>query len=108
MPFPNFPNKYHEKSFVTAQDFWKYKKKIGRIPHIDPPKAVILCYSSILFNYLIEYLQIKKIDYVFDDYFYLLEEKGETIGICGAFGIGGPRVAIVMEELNAFGIKIFL
>ena len=70
MPFPNFPDKYNDKSFVTAKDFWKYKKKIGRIPNIDPPKAVIICYSSTLFNYLIENFRIKKIDYVFSDYFF--------------------------------------
>ena len=52
MSFPNFPNKYREKSFVTAKDFWKYKKDIGRIPKIDPPRGVIICYSTRLFNYI--------------------------------------------------------
>lgn len=43
MPFPNYPDKYLERSFVTAKGFWKYKKEIGRIPNVKPPKGVIVC-----------------------------------------------------------------
>ena len=108
MTFPNYPNKYREKSFVNAKDFWKYKKELGRYPDIDPPKGVIICYSPTIFNYIIENYSLKKIDGVFGDYFYLLNEKDNQIGICGNFGIGAPIVAILMEELNAFGIRSFL
>ncbi|TET60591.1 MAG: purine phosphorylase [Promethearchaeota archaeon] len=108
MSFPNFPDKFHEKSFVTAKDFWKYKRSIGRIPEIGPPRGVIICYSTSLFNYIIEKHSVTKIDYIFGDHFYILEEDNKQIGICGGFGIGAPMVAILIEELNAFGIKLFL
>jgi uridine phosphorylase len=108
MPFPNYSDKYHEKSFVTAIDFWKYKEKIGRVPNIEPPKGIIICYSPSLFNYIIENYLVKKVDYVFGDHFYILEENNEQIGICGGFGIGAPMVAILLEEFNAFGVKLFL
>jgi len=108
MPFPNYPDKYREESFVTAKDFWKYKKEIGRIPNVKPPKGVIVCYSTLLFNYILENHSVKKIDDIFGDHFYILEENDDQIGICGGFGIGAPMVAILIEELNTFGIKLFL
>ena len=108
MPFPNYPDKYLERSFVTAKDFWKYKKEIGRIPNVKPPKGVIVCYSTSLFNYILENHSVKKIDYTFGDHFYILEENDDQLGICGGFGIGAPMVAILIEELNTFGVKIFL
>ena len=108
MPFPNYPNKYHRSTFITAEDFWKYKTEIGRIPNVEPPKGVIFCYSTSLFNYILEKHSVKKIDYVFGDHFYILEENDDQIGICGGFGIGAPIVAILIEELNTFGVKLFL
>jgi uridine phosphorylase len=108
MPFPNFPDKFRESSFVTAKDFWKFKKQIGRIPKIEPPKGIIICYSETILNYIIETYSCKKIDNVFGNYFYLIEENKEILGICGGFGIGAPIVAILIEEFNTFGVKLFL
>jgi len=108
MPFPNFPEKYHEKSFATATKSWSYKKELGRIPKIAPPKGTIICYSSGLFNYIINNHKVKKIKYVFGDFFYILEENNKQIGICGGFGIGAPMVSILLEELAEFGVKFFL
>ncbi|MFX1391084.1 MAG: nucleoside phosphorylase [Promethearchaeota archaeon] len=108
MSYPNFPNKYQEKSLSTAERFWNYKRKIGRIPKIEPPKGVIVCYSTRLLNYIIKNHSAKKVDFVFGDYFYLLEEEGQQIGLCGGFGVGAPMVGILLEELNEFGVKSFL
>ncbi len=108
MTFPNFPNKYDEKPLLKAKDFWDYKKKIGSIPEIDPPIGVILCYSSKLLNFIINNHSVKKIEHVFGDFFYVLDEGGSQIGICGGFGIGGPMVGILLEELTAFGIKKYI
>lgn len=108
MTFPNFPNKYDEKPLLRAKDFWDYKKKIGRIPEIDPPNGVILCYSPTLLSFIINNYDVKKIEHVFGDFFYVLDEGGSHIGICGGFGIGGPMVGILLEELTAFGIKKYI
>ncbi|MHA1190897.1 MAG: nucleoside phosphorylase [Promethearchaeota archaeon] len=108
MAFPNFPNKYDEKPLLKAKDYWDYKKKIGSIPEIDPPIGVILCYSPKLLNFIINNHNVKKIEHVFKDFFYVLDEGGYQIGICGGFGIGGPMVGILIEELTAFGIKKYI
>ena len=108
MTFPNYPQKYRERSFVNAKDFWNYKKEIGNIPKEKPPKAVIICYSSRLMNFIIEHHPVIKVDNVFGDFFYLLKDYKKEIGICGGFGIGAPMVAILIEELVAFGVEFFL
>jgi uridine phosphorylase len=108
MSYPNFPDKYHTKSLVTAKRFWKYKRRIGKTPNIEPPKGVIICYSARLLNYIIKNHSAKRIDFVFGDYFYIFEEKGKELGVCGGFGVGAPMVGILLEELNEFGVKAFL
>ncbi|TFG16078.1 MAG: purine phosphorylase [Promethearchaeota archaeon] len=108
MSFPNYPQKYRARSFVTAKDFWRYKKEIGRVPKEKPPKGVIICYSPSLMSHIINNHPIIKVEEVFGDYFYLLEEFNKQIGICGGFGIGAPIVAILIEELSVFGVTNFL
>lgn len=108
MSFPNYPQKYRGRSFLNAKDFWKYKNEIGRIPKEQPPKGVIICYSPTLLDYIIKNQPVVKVDYVFGDYYYLLEENDKEIGICGGFGIGAPVVSILIEELSVYGVKTFL
>jgi len=108
MSFPNYPQKYRGRSFLNAKDFWKYKDEIGRIPEEKPPKGVIICYSPSLMAHIIKNQAVIKVDYVFGDYYYLLEEFNKKIGICGGFGIGAPVVSILIEELSVYGVKTFL
>jgi uridine phosphorylase len=108
MTFPNFPNKHRERAVVQAENFWKYKKELGIYPDIEPPKGVIICYSPTILNYIVENYSLTKIDNVFGKDFYLLNDSDKKIALCGTFGIGAPIVGILLEELNAFGIKSFV
>jgi uridine phosphorylase len=108
MTYPNYQNKYKEDSLVKATNFWAYKRELGHIPDIMPPKGVIMCYSPTLFNYIKEEHNVKYVPYVSGDCFYILEENGSQIGICGGFGIGAPITAILLEELSVFGIQNYL
>ncbi|MHA2129872.1 MAG: phosphorylase family protein, partial [Promethearchaeota archaeon] len=107
MPLPNFQDKYGETSLLNGKEFWKYKKKIGNLPIIDPPNGVIITFQPNLMNYIIKNYNVKKIDKVFNE-FYILEEEKIKIGICGNFGIGAPVTGILLEELAAFGIRHFI
>ena len=108
MTYPNYQNKYKEESLVKATDFWAYKRELGHVPDINPPKGLIMCYSPSLFDYIKEEHNVKHVPNVYGEYFYILEENGSQIGICGGFGIGAPMAAILLEELNVFGIKNYL
>ncbi len=108
MPFPNFPNKYREKSLVTPKDFWQYKKKIGIYPEIEILKGVIFTFQPRLIDFVIKNYPVKKVDHLFGDFYILLSDINNKIGICGNFGIGAPIASILLEELAAFGIKSFI
>ncbi|MHA2282428.1 MAG: nucleoside phosphorylase [Promethearchaeota archaeon] len=107
MPFPNFPNKYRETTLTNWKDIWEYRKSIGRYPQVDPPKGVIFTFQSKLMTYIIKNYAVKKVEIFFGD-FYLLEQTQGNIGICGNFGIGAPSIAILLEQLAAFGVKWFI
>ena len=91
MPLPNFQDKFGEIPLFSGKDFWKYKKKLGIRPEIDPPFGVIFTFQPKLMNYIIKNYPVNKIDNIFSD-FYILEENQERIGICGNFGIGACSV----------------
>lgn len=108
MVFPNFPNKYNEKTVVQANNFWEYKKKLGVFPDIEPPKGVIVCYSPTILNYIVEHYSLSPVENVHGNSFYLLNDSGSDIAICRTIGVGAPVVGILLEELSAFGIKYFI
>jgi uridine phosphorylase len=108
MVFPNYPNKYNKKAIVQAKDFWKYKKELGAFPDIEPPKGVIICYSPTILRYVKEHYSLTQVDNVHGINFYLLNDSDKEIAICGTIGIGAPVVGILLEELNALGIKYFV
>jgi uridine phosphorylase len=108
MVFPNFPNKYNEKTVVQAKDFWEYKKEIGVFPDIDPPKGVIVCYSPTILNYIVNHYSITQVDNIHANKFYLLNDTEDKIAICGTIGVGAPVAGILLEELSSFGVKQFI
>ncbi|NVM44985.1 MAG: nucleoside phosphorylase [Candidatus Lokiarchaeota archaeon] len=108
MVFPNYPNKYNEKTMVQAKDFWKYKKELGVFPDIEPPKGVIICYSPTILNYIVEHYSLTQVDNVHANNFYLLNDSDKKIAICGTIGVGAPVVGILLEELHAFGTNFFI
>jgi len=108
MVFPNYPNKYNEKTVVQAKDFWKYKKELGVFPDIEPPKGVIICYSPTILNYIVEHYSLTQVDNVHANKFYLLNDSDKKIAICGTIGVGAPVVGILLEELSAFGTEFFI
>ena len=65
MPLPNFQDKFGETSLLNGKEFWKYKKKLGNIPEIDPPNSVIFTFQPKLMNYIINNYSVKKIDNIF-------------------------------------------
>ncbi len=107
MPFPNFPNKHQEKSLVTPEIFTEYRKEIGRYPEYTPPRGIIFCYQPRLLDYIVKNYAVTKVEGIGGN-LHLLKDTNNQIGVCGKFGIGAPVVAILMEELIAFGVKRFL
>ncbi|MCX8015892.1 MAG: nucleoside phosphorylase [Patescibacteria group bacterium] len=107
MSCPNFKNKYPSKSVFTPKDFLNYQKQRGKYPNFKSPCGVIFCYSKNLLQHILKNHKTTKVEGFSGD-FYLLNESGKQIGIIANFGIGAPIACTLLEELFAFGVRIFI
>lgn len=99
MTYPKFKNKHQNKSLLSPEEFIKYKKFEKNLP-----KKCIIIYSNKAMDYLKEKYDLKPIITLshLDSYVY------KDILIVRVFGVGSPLAAIILEELSAMGVKIFL
>lgn len=107
MPFPNHPGKHSAEAIVTPEQYNEYKRSILDDDVEGPPEAMILCYSRSLMEYFTETHEGQAIDHYYGD-LYLFEETEYDVGVVGNFGVGAPVTAMVMEELIADGVEMFL
>jgi len=107
MGFPNFKDKHAKDSMVTPTEFMAYQKKRGRYPKFKPPVGVIFCYQRSLIEYILENHKTTKVE-GFKGEMYVIDGTHGKIAIIGNFGIGAPIAVTLLEELIAFGVKIFI
>lgn len=107
MSFPNCDSKYDSSPLITPQEHTEYREQEVGAERDDPPEAIILCYSRGLMEYLTEtYDGEYRAGYYGD--LYVFEHTQPSVGLLGNFGIGAPTVVMLMEELIADGVDIFL
>jgi uridine phosphorylase len=107
MSFPLDEEKYGRPAVMTAADLLAQRRRIGTAPQFEPPHAVILCYQPSLLRYGVSRQRGKKQTGLYGD-FYLLGKSDGRIGIVGNFGVGAPVVAVLVEDLAAYGVKRFI
>ena len=104
MPFPNYPSKYESEALLTPQDMLAYRRRLGRLPDIEPPLSVILCLQRGLPERLRWRYPIRKAGRLIGD-LYLLKRSGGKVGVLTNFGLGAPLIVALAEELIAWGVK---
>ncbi len=82
-------------------------KKNRRVPFVRAPKAIIICYSDSLMDYVKEHHRISEHN-AFGGKLYLLKESQNQIGILGNTGIGSPAIVTAIEESIALGTKAYI
>lgn len=107
MQYPNYQDKSKSDAVFSPDDFIEYQRKRGKLPKIEPPVGVILCYQTHLMNYILKTHSTTKVD-GFGGTFHVLNETDDRIGVVGNFGIGAPGAVTVLEELIAFGTRKYL
>ncbi|MFC5970102.1 nucleoside phosphorylase [Halomarina salina] len=108
MPFPNHPGKHLGEAFVTPDAHNEYhRRQTEDAEAVDPPAAVVLCYSRRLMAYLTETYDGAHVDHYYGD-LYVFDENDGRVGVLGGFGIGAPTTAMLMDELVADGVETFL
>jgi len=107
MGFPNLKNKHSKDSMFSPNEYMKYRKKRGTYPKFKTPIGVIFCYQQSLIDYILNNHKTTKVD-GFNGEMFLLDETKGKIAVVTKFGIGAPIVAMLIEQLVAFGVKRFI
>lgn len=106
--YPNFAGKHAEDPFFTPAEYLEYARRVGRIPALDPPEAVIICYQRSIYDHVLRAEGLVRRDLrVLHGLAPLAATEGR-VAVVGGFGIGAPVAAIVLEELAAVGVRRFV
>lgn len=106
MPFPNFPNKHREESFITPAAAVAHF--VTEAPPLPFPDAVIFCYQSSLLAHILEQHETNGVERGTYRHLHWLRETDNRVAVAGGFGVGAPAVILVMEALIVQGIHRFL
>lgn len=91
----------------TAADMLAHRRRQGRAPDFAPPGGAILCYQGSALSYAAKKYGGRKASGFYGQLF-RLRKAGENILVLGHFGLGGPAVAVLIEELAAYGTSRFI
>ena len=107
LPYPNFPDKHLGSPLVTPQRFLDYARTRGQLADFEPPAGVLLLSQRSAMASLIQREQAEQLPVLGQYPLYTLPRTGGVVGLVGNFGIGGPMVGILVEELAALGVRSF-
>ena len=107
MSFPNYAGKHREDALVTPEQASDYRRERTEGDPVDPPEAVVLCFSRGLMRYVTEAYDGETVGHYYGD-LYVLDETDRRVGVLGNFGIGAPTTAMLLDELAADGVESFL
>lgn len=91
----------------SAKELQRWRWQTGGAPGIEPPEAAIFCLQPDLMRRAQRRYSLKPVKGLFGDCF-LLKNKTSRVLLAGGFGLGSPAMAILVEELAAFGARRFL
>jgi uridine phosphorylase len=107
VPYPNFPAKHLGSPLVTPQRFLDYARTRGQLADFEAPAGVLLLYRRSAMASLIQREQAEPLTVMGQYPLYKLPRTGSMVGLVGNFGIGGPMVSILVEELAALDVRYF-
>lgn len=105
MPFPHHPRKHSAPAVVTPARFVRYLHSIGA-PPAPSPSSVVLWFTPHLTKYAIERWGARPVESI--QRLYVRGRGASQIGLAEVRGVGGPALALTVEELVAIGARRFL
>jgi len=104
MSYPNYPKKYQPASLLQAEGIVAYRKRLGRLPAIEPVKGVLFCLERGLPKRMGWHIPVRKAGSMNAD-LYRTKKKNTDVTILTNFGGGAPIVVELAEELAVMGAK---
>ncbi len=104
MNFPNFSNKYGEKSLLNAEDIVDYRRRLGRYPKVADLQGVLLCLERGLPRRLRWKIPVQGVGSMNGDLFGVKKTKNR-VAVMTNFGGGSPLVMELAEEFAVMGAK---
>jgi uridine phosphorylase len=107
VPYPNFPGKHVGAPLVTPARFLQYAREKGRLTDFAVPRGVLLIYRRSLMARLVDLHAAQRVVQFGQYALWSLPRTDGLVALSGDFGIGGPIVSVIVEELAALGVTHF-
>jgi uridine phosphorylase len=104
MNFPNYPEKYGKESLLSPQEMLAFRQRVGHIPKMTPPEAVVVCLQRHLPERMRWRIPIRRVGKMMAD-LYVVQKTHGRVAVLTNLGEGAPMIAALTEELIAFGVK---
>ena len=104
MSFPNYPEKHKLDSLLSGREMIEFRRRLGRMPKIEPPEALLICLHRGLPERLRWRIPIRHVGRMMGDLYLVRKAKGRVVVLTN-FGIGAPLVTALSEEFIAWGVK---
>lgn len=104
MSFPNHPEKQRFEALLRAEDLVAYRRRLGRMPAMDPPHGVLLCLERGLPERMRWRIPVRRAGSMNAEV-YAVKRAKNPVAILTHFGGGAPMVAELAEELAVMGAK---
>jgi uridine phosphorylase len=103
LSFPNYTDKHHLESLLTADDLVAYRARLGRMPKIKP-EGVLFCLERGLPHRMRWRIPVERAGAMNADVYSVTKTKGR-VAVLTSFGGGSPMVMELAEELAVMGAK---
>jgi uridine phosphorylase len=107
MGFPNFSDKYKERSMFEPSEFLNYLKSIDKYPMRHAITGAVFCYDRRLMDFIKKTHMVESEDTFFAKVLYL-NDTHKKVAVIGDFGIGAPAAVVALEMLIALGAKKYI
>lgn len=104
MSFPNYPEKQRLESLLKAEELVAYRRRLGRMPAIDPVHGVLLCLERGLPERMRWRIPVRRAGSMNAEV-YAVKKSKRPVAVLTHFGGGSPMVVELAEELAAMGAQ---
>jgi uridine phosphorylase len=104
MSFPNYSEKQHLESLLTAEKIVAYRKHLGRMPKLDSLHGVLFCLERSMPKRMSRRIPVRKAGSINAE-IHAVKRAQNPVAILTDFGGGSSIVVELAEELAVMGAK---